>query len=219
MPSYTRSSSFIDNFGPSGTTIALGGAVGAAASVFVALFSDAYNDGGVPMTVTDNQSNTYTLARTWLNGSANNSGLFYCHNITNAPTELVINWTGGGNRYIESAFLEGTGFVNAGPSYSDHLREVNVETTSITLDTLAAGEALIGFMLSQARDVTPTSGISRYPSTGSSRVWLFDDDAGAAGAKTIGASWTSQGVTTIPFVAASFGPSGGSGISLAWIRA
>lgn len=213
MPAaYVRHDEFADGFGATGFSISLGSAVASGNSLFVAVYSESYAEGGVPLTITDNQGNTYVLDRTFLRTGGQDAGFFRCHNITNGPTSIVFNWTGGGSRYVEIGFLEVSGLSASAPSDADHVRDIFATTTAVTLTTAASGECLVGLILAAPTDFTPSAGLSRYPASGGGTIWLFDDDAGTAGNKSVGGSWSAG--ATAPVVAASYGVAGGGGTAV-----
>lgn len=81
--------------GTSGTYTVAGSAVGSGNTV-VGYFTIGSPNVTDILSITDNQSNTYTIVSKTSDGPKNQSFcLFYCINITNAPTTLTFNYTNG----------------------------------------------------------------------------------------------------------------------------
>ncbi len=191
MAAYVRSARFQELFGATPRTLSLGSAVGSGNSMIV-LVRPNYDVSGNDITVSDNQSNTYTVDFDTLDYDGTSQIVFArCHNITNGPTELSFSWSGGDSRYLAVAWMEVSGLANAAPSDTQRTNLAFGTSISDTLTSTGASAFGVAFIDPNGRDITPQSGFSREPTTGSSRdIWMYDDDLGAAGDKTFGATWT-----------------------------
>jgi len=194
MANVVRVSTELAEFGASPRTLSMGGAVGSGNSVIFVTNTDSYDVAGVDFVLTDNQGNTYVVDfDTTENDGTTQKVVLRCHNITNAPTEFSISWTGGGDRYIAGYFAELSGVANAAPSDTDKTNQPFGASVSASLTSTGASALGLAFF-EGGSDITPQSGFTRSPGSGSSNfIWMYDEDLGAAGAKTFGATWTGDG--------------------------
>lgn len=199
-----------EDFGTSPRTFSLGGAVASGNDLIVVIITGA-DSGGVDATVTDNQSNTYTLVYDTLNLNDEQVLCYRATNITNGPTSVNVQWTGGGSRFVGIGYVEVSGlgaFISGART-----RTVFTETVSTTIDTTGNNGAYgVGVVTSAGKDITPSSGFSRTPASGTSfNHVIFDDDMGTGGTKTYGGTWTGQGNENANVIALAFAASGGGG--------
>lgn len=191
MPSVIQVENAVSDFGASGLSLSFGSAITSGSSVIVYM-RDGYDPDSLSnfATVTDNQSNTYIMEWASTNYDGLPSAWFRCHGITNAPTSLTITWPGGGSRNVNCAYFEVSGLASS--AVSDFGRSEQAFGTSITDSLTAVGASACGLAyIDPSRDITPQSGFTREPATGSGReIAMYDADMGAAGSKTFGATWT-----------------------------
>lgn len=211
MPSVIQVENAVSDFGATGRSLSFGAAIGSGSSVVVYM-RDGYDPDSLSnfATVTDNELNTYILEGATTNYDGLPSAWFRCHNITNAPTSLTVNWPGGGSRNVNCAYWEVSSLANAAPDDGPIRTEQPFgESISASLTADAASACGLAY-IDSGRDITPQSGFSREPTTGSSReIVMYDEDMGAAGSKTFGATWTGGAnvvMWSILYAAAGGGP-------------
>ncbi len=196
-------------FGASGVTGPIPVAAPASGNTLILVIRNSFKPGDInPISVTGFQQAIDALGRT-----EGNHGVFYRHNITDAPTTLTFTWAGGGDRYITYGIAEWSGLVNAPPTDTAHNRIVTDGTGAIstTIDTLGAGECVIAFLGHGSADITTGSDYTRTPTGATLNSMMYDLDAGAAGAKTINfnaAANDTAAIFAMSFAVAGAAPSG-----------
>lgn len=165
--------------------------------------------------VADDPVNSYSLLSTQTDVNGNELRWYMAHNVTNAPTEWCVAFTSGGSTNISIHVAYATGLATVSPlDDSDEAGNSFGTSVSGSLTTTVDGSLLIGW-LSYTGDVTmtPTAGLSRIPATGVGGPFLLysTTDAGTAGAKTIGATWTASEQHRISSIALKASGGGGGG--------
>lgn len=188
MPAgFVRYTNFVEEFGASGLTSTIPGAAPASGNSLLLVIRNSYAPSDInPISVSDNQGNTYILDLEGLGRSEGLHGVFRCHNITNAPTSLTFTWAGGGSRYITYGIAEISGLTNAAPTDTAHNRIVTDGTGAIstTVTTAGAGEFVCAFLGHTSFDITVDADYTRTPTGAVANSFIYDLDAGAAGDKT-----------------------------------
>jgi hypothetical protein len=185
MPTVVNTYRTQSSFAGSGTYTITGVTSG---NTLVVIFEIA--SGNTPIiSVTDNQSNTYTEDLT-ATGALGNSNYFYrASNITNAPTSVTIDWTG--NALVTANIFEVSGLANTSPvdaTVADTSNFSSTTTPSKSITTTTDNAAVFAWLtLANGATLTPDAGWSALPSSGSDFDFiLYDNDVGAAGSKTVG---------------------------------
>lgn len=207
-----RHTNFTDTFGASGVTGSIPVAAPASGNSLFLVIRNSFAPGDInPISVSDNQSNTYAQDLRALGRSEGDHGVFRCHNITNAPTSLVFTWAGGGDRYITYGLAEFSGLTNAGPAATAHNRIVTDTTGAIstTLTTTGPGQCIIAFLGHGSFDITTGGDYTRTPTGAVLNSLMYDLDAGAAGAKTV--NFTAAANDTAAIFALAYGVAGAGG--------
>lgn len=169
-------------------------------------------DTNQPVSVTDNQSNTYTLDYQTANIGGDGDIFFYrCSNITNAPTQVSIDING--TTLVTYAVLEVSGLSNSSPlDESAAAGPTNSTTPTVGITTDSANQLVFALMQFDAgRQFTPGTGYTElqpYPDPvfGTAE---YDDDVGAAGSKTVDGTLNSNAPWRI--AAVSYRAAGGGG--------
>lgn len=149
------------------------------------------------VSVTDNQSNTYTLTTSGASNPIDADSTSYIYhkvNITNGPVTITANWTGSSGADI--FVFELSGLNNSSPvgQTGRGASSSSVSPNEVTLTTATANEAAFGLIDFPANiTLTPHSGYSVTPTQPQYTSIVYDNDVGAAGAKAIGG--TTAGAT------------------------
>jgi hypothetical protein len=199
-----RYTNFVEEFGASGLTSTIPVAAPASGNSLVLVIRNSFKPSDInPISVTG-----FTQAIDALGRSEGNHGVFYRHNITDSPTTLTMTWDGGGSRYITYGIAEISGLTNAAPTDTAHNRVVTGfdGAISTTIDTVGAGECVVAFLGHGSFDITGTGDFTRTPTGAVVNSFIYDLDAGAAGAKTVG--YTGAGNDTGAIFALSFAVAG-----------
>lgn len=184
-------------------------AVGSGNTLLVAF---GLSDTNQPVSVTDNQSNTYTLDYQTANIGGDGDIFFYrCSNITNAPTQISIDING--TTLVTYFVLEVSGLSNSSPlDQSAAAGPTNSTTPTVGITTDSANELVFAVMQFDAgRQFTAASGYTELqpyadPVFSTSE---YDDDVGAAGSKTVDGTLNSN--TPWRIAAVSYRAAGGGG--------
>lgn len=141
------------------------------------------------ISVTDNQSNTYTEDLTATSAGGNALYFYRASNVTNGPTSVTIDWTG--NALVTANIFEVSGLTNTSPvdaTVADTTNFSSTTTPSQSITTTTDNAAVLAMLtLTSGTTITPDSGWSALPSSGSNfNFILYDNDVGAAGSKTVG---------------------------------
>lgn len=193
MPSIVSTTRAASSFGGSGTYTITGVTSGNTVLVIFELYT-----ANTPLiSVTDNQSNTYTEDLTATSADGNNIYFYRASNITNAPTSVTIDWTG--NAQITANIFEVSGLTNTSPvdaTVADTTSFSSTTTPSKSITTTTDNAAVFAMLtMGAGATMTPDSGWSALPSSGTDFSFiLYDNDVGVAGSKTVGGTLgTSRG--------------------------
>jgi hypothetical protein len=185
MPAgFVRYTNFTDTFGASGVTGSIPVAAPASGNSLILVIRNSFKPGDInPISVTG-----FTQAIDALGRTEGNHGVFYRHNITDAPTTLTFTWAGGGDRYITYGIAEISGLTDAAPSVTAHNRIVTDGTGAIsaTLTGVPANSFACSFNGHGSFDITGTGDFTRTPTGATLNSFMYDLDTGAAGDKTVG---------------------------------
>ena len=194
MPTVVNSYRLISNFGASPRSVTINPV--ASGNTLIVSFNVADANQGAGVSATDNQGNTYTQDLTFVGTNLDNDQyIFRASNITNAPTSVSCVF-GASNTIITFDILEVSGLDNASPVDATVADTTSSFTTtpskSITANT---ANCLIFAILSLSNSTTFTAdaGYSQLPDTATSDFGFFvwDNDAGAAGSKTVSGTLSS----------------------------
>lgn len=143
-------------------TVTLGAAVGNGNCLIVTVI------GGTSVTVTDNKSNTYTLAQ-----STNNSSLgvscntYICSNITNGPTTITVNESASNSMTVivdeihnSAGAISSSPLDVAGGAAQSNINSGSNVISSGSITTTANGDLIYGVTMSYetVTQVAPTAG-------------------------------------------------------------
>lgn len=196
-------------FGASPQTIAI--TAPTSGNMFALYLQDSAALGG--LTVTDDQSNTYTEIYAFTDNNGAPTQIFRSNNLTGAmPTQLSVSWGGGGNRAVNHCQMLEMSGVNGSSPVDGTTDSGNVydTTNSVTFATANANEAAFCFAFAFEKDYAITeSGFSRLPSGVIRTSMIYKADLGAAGSgKTLTRTWTgaeSADMVLVTFIAAAGG--------------
>lgn len=165
------------------------------------------------LTVTDDQTNTYTQIYAFTDNNGQPTQIFRSNNLTGTmPTQLSVSWGGGGNRSVNHCQMLEMSGVNGSTPVDGTTDSGNVfdTTNSVTFATANANEAAFCFAFSLDKDYAITeSGFSRLPSGVVRTSMIYKADLGASGSgKTLTRTWSgaeSADMVLVTFIAATGG--------------